>query len=362
VSAGIRNMLLNCVKKRAVLVVLCAGAAAMAIFGVAFAAGATSVDTTKPELVTALLPDYSTFDHTAKEWIFTAVPLQIASGNWQVRLKEAVIRETGMSLEHSEQEWSDALAIGATAGEAKELENTFALRRRNLQEQITAAEQSGLERDLQRAYDRIRARDPQGRSVFGIRLPAPQVVPGEPYLLDLTFEAREKAGPADIRTFTVTIQVWPVVLPPPIEDHSTWFRADLHLHSNYSDGAARHLYAVRDVFLAGRGYHIAYMTDHVGVNSTNHLSRSICLCPPRGWCTYYERTHGVVINIPHNPCNAATTWSCYVTNTRRVSVPTGISFFPGVELSAAAIRPPTGVRAEDGEGHALGYGITTFPM
>ena len=130
VSAGIRNMLLNCVKKRAVLVVLCAGAAAMAIFGVAFAAGATSVDTTKPELVTALLPDYSTFDHTAKEWIFTAVPLQIASGNWQVRLKEAVIRETGMYLEHSEQEWSDALAIGATAREAKELENTFIGRHR----------------------------------------------------------------------------------------------------------------------------------------------------------------------------------------------------------------------------------------
>jgi len=61
-----------------------------------------------------------------------------------------------------------------------------------------------------------------------------------------------------------------------------------------------------------------------------------------------------------------------------VSVPAGISFFPGVELSAADMPPPSGVRSHstlvtlpdgtiitvprDGEGHALGYGITVFPI
>lgn len=73
-----------------------------------------------------------------------------------------------------------------------------------------------------------------------------------------------------------------------------------------------------------------------------HLRRAVCICPPQG---------GAVLQPP---CALANTWQCYVINTQRVSVPTGISFFPGVELSAA--------HQSDGEGYALGYGITTFPM
>ncbi len=361
--AGKGQDLTNSAKKIAAIAVLCSFAVTL-VLGVALAAGSRTAGISEPELVTVLLPDWSTFDHTAKEWIFTALPLQVGRGNWQVRLKDAAIRETGMKIEHGEQEWRDALVYGDSAREARELEDTLTLRLRNLQGQISAAEQSGLERGLQQAYNRIRTKDPQGKNVFGIRLPAQPVVPGEPYLLDLTFEAREKTGSASLRRFTVTKQVWPVVLPPSISDNSTWFRADLHLHSRYSDGGdARHLYAVRDVFLANRGYRIAYMTDHVGQDTSprQHLSRFQCICPPQGQCFLHFQSHGVIVNVTHSPCTVANTWSCYVTNTQRVSIPTGVSFFPGLELSARPTPPPAGVVSADGEGHALGYGITDFP-
>jgi hypothetical protein len=330
------------------------------VLGVALAAGSRTAGIPEPELVTVLLPEWSTFDHTAKKWVFTALPLQVARGNRQVRLKDAAIRETGMKIEHGEQEWQDALVYGDSVREASELEDMLVLRYRNLRTQWTAAEQSRIEKSTRGVHARIRERDPEGSNVFVIRLPAQPVAAGEPYLLDLTFETREKANPVNARAFTVTKQVWPVVLPSSISDNSIWLRADLHLHSRYSDGgASRHLYAIRDEFLLNRGYRIAYMTDHVGQNTSppQFLNRLQCLCPPHGWCVHHPS-----VFVPNHPCATANTWSCYVTNTQRVSVPTGISFFPGMELSAAAVRPPDGVRAADGEGHALGYGITSFPM
>ena len=202
--------LTNWVKKIAAIAVLC-GFAVMLALGVALAAGSRTAGISEPELVTVLLPDWSTFDHMAKEWLFTALPLQVASGDWQVRLKDAAIRETGMKIEHGEQEWRDALVYGDSAREARELEDMLVLRYRNLRAQLTAAEQSRLERSTRGIHARIRERDPEGSNAFVIRLPAQPVAAGEPYLLGLTFETRGKDNPVNARSFTVTKQIWPAV-------------------------------------------------------------------------------------------------------------------------------------------------------
>lgn len=307
-SAGKFRLSPNIVQRRISLVVLCCLLLIVLLVGFTFSLSAQvqpsehNLTHLRPELVTVLLPDSSTFDHETKEWIFTALPLQVAYGNWQVRLQAAVIRETGTKLEHNEQEWQETLVYGDSAHDARELEDHLVLRYRNLRGELSAAERNRFEKGMQRAYARIRERDPQGATVFVVDLSAQPVEPGYPYLLDLTFEAREKTKPASARTFTVTKQVWPVTLPSSISDNSIWLRADLHLHSRYSDGGLnKHLYAVRDVFLANRGYHIAYMTDHVGQNSNDHLSRLSCVCPPHGWCTWWN------IYVPHNPCDIANT-------------------------------------------------------
>lgn len=258
-----------------------------------FTAWMTSARTpeSEPEVVTVLLPEWSTFDHQAKEWIITAIPLQVARGNWQVRLQMAVIRETGENLKYDEPEWQDALVYGESAQGVSELESISALRHRNLLGELSVAEQNLLGKAMEGLQIRIRERDPQGATPFVIRLPAQPVPPGVPYLLDITFQARERTSSANVRTFTVTKRIWPVVLPSSISGSSIWLRADLHLHSGYSDGGLdNHLYRIRDVRLANRGYRIAYMTDHVGrAHTTEHLSRAVCICPPQG---------GVVLQAP----------------------------------------------------------------
>ncbi len=112
--------------------------------------------------------------------------------------------------------------------------------------------------------------------------------------------------------------------PAGIKDNSTWIRGDLHIHSIYSDGD-QNLYSIRDHTpnMRGRGYHLVYMSDHVGADTTRYLQRSACLCP-------------VGPGMPP-PCNATSTWQCYVTNTQRVSLPE-IAFFPGAEINT---RPDT---------------------
>jgi len=318
-------------------------------FGSGFgSAGGPAAEGSRTESIRVLVPDWSTFDHQADEWVFTALPVQVGYGTWQVRLRQATVREIRAEFKYDDEYgWKNALVYTDDAREARELDEYLELRHRNLLGKLTAAEQRLLEEKMRRIHARVREKERHEPRSFVIRVPAPPVVPGQPYLLDLTFEAREQDSPNRVTTLVVTTQIWPVVLPSSIPDNSIWLPADLHLHSVYSDGG-HHLYAIRDALLANRGYRIAYMTDHVGTHRNEHLHRSACLCPPRGWCPIW------FVFVDHDPCRVTNTWSCYVTNTQRVSRPTGISFFPGVELSAA--------HAGDSEGHALGYGITTFPM
>jgi hypothetical protein len=186
----------------------------------------------------------------------------------------------------------------------------------------------------------------KGRGAFEVSIPSVPLNPGETVTVELVFEVREvraQDGPGKSRRITVPTSVTELAFPPEgIEDNSTWIRGDLHIHSLYSDGD-QNLYSLRDQTpnLRGRGYQFVYMTDHVGSDTTRYLQRSVCLCP-------------VGPGMPP-PCNATSTWQCYVTNAQRVSLPE-IAFFPGAEINT---RPDTWFGTASG-GHALLYGMNSL--
>ena len=215
---------------------------------------------------------------------------------------------------------------------AEEIKENYATARKQARAALEEAERRG-------AFAR-------GKGAFAAKLPSVPLNPGETVTAELVFEVREtRAAGSRGRSWRITAptSVTELALSPAgIEDNSTWIRGDLHIHSLYSDGD-QNLFSIRDQTpnMRGRGYHLVYMTDHVGSDTTRYLQRSACLCP-------------VGPGMPP-PCNATSTWQCYVTNTQRVSLPE-VAFFPGAEINT---RPDTWFGTAAG-GHALLYGMNSL--
>ncbi len=303
---------------------------------------------TLPQVIAAV-PEWSGFVENVDEWGFSGLLVTAAPAALEARFIGAQARNGFVpALAADKNEWREVARVKRQAETLLgEYEKWHALAVKELaadDETERNAEARILVEEVKEKYAATRKKayaaleEAEGRGAFAVSIPSVPLKSGETIAVELVFEVREAGGRGKSRRITVPTSVTELALPHGgIEDNSTWIRGDLHIHSTFSDGD-QNLYALRDRTpnLRGRGYQFVYMTDHVGSNNTRYLQRSACLCP-------------VGPGMPP-PCNAASTWQCYVTNTQRASLPE-IAFFPGAEINT---RSDTWFGTAAG-GHALIY-------
>lgn len=132
------------------------------------------------------------------------------------------------------------------------------------------------------------------------------IIEGETY--PISFEIYSEAG-----TDVFTTEVYIFSLP----SHPNWSPAELHAHSNFSDGTKKPA-AMRDIY-KNKGYKILYMTDHSDLLQKN------------GWSNYINAVFEATPNDSH-----------------------GIKLYPGTELTVKYKNPDNG---DILYGDLLAYGI-----
>lgn len=283
---------------------------------------------------TALLSDWSGYVPEAERFNLYILPITNSSGEMKVRFKEARLEGLGISLPTLEENrWVKTTSLYGKVSDW-ELTEFLTLRDRALQRflkgTVEKEEEERYQRYILRIKDVVEKVYQEGKAYEPIlvSLVPPKGLSFGDYLLTLTFERESSSVSKDKGVFSISTTLSILSLP----NRPGWFRGDFHLHSIYSDGTYN-LVQIRDNILSGRGYNIAYMTDHAGKDQSKYLHRSTCLCG--NWIS--------------PPCNVNNTWSCYNTNCQRVST-TSLSFFPGAEISTSL------------DEHALAYGLNSLTM
>ncbi|HHV19153.1 MAG TPA: PHP domain-containing protein [Thermoanaerobacterales bacterium] len=250
-------------------------------------------------------PTWTRYEPTASFWmiefcLYTVQDLMIAPVIKSVKIK-------GVDITGSLKGISEQIPINKVEGITKtQLARWDELRRISYQNNLTDKEESEYQK-LHKLIQEGLKDGPKGVEIYMATDELPfDIVEGQTYPISLEIYS-------EAETYAFTTEVYVFSLP----SHPNWNPAELHAHSNFSDGTKK-LVEMRDIY-KNKGYKILYMTDH-----SNMLQK-------KGWSNY---TKAVFEATPNDL--------------------QGIKLYPGTELTVKYKNPDSG---DVQYGDLLAYGI-----
>ena len=193
-------------------------------------------------------PTWTRYEPTASFWmtefyLYTVQDLKIAPVIRSVKIK-------GVDITGSIKSISEQIPINKVEGITKaQLARWDELRTTSFQNNLTDKEESEYQK-LHKLIQKGLKDGPKGVEIYMATDELPfDIVEGQTYPISLEIYS-------EAETYAFTTEVYVFSLP----SHPNWSPAELHAHSNFSDGTKK-LVEMRDIY-KNKGYKILYMTDH----------------------------------------------------------------------------------------------------